>query len=43
MAVNKTIYQWCEHCKDEKLFDYNTVTCKSCGNKCKNYVEPKKK
>lgn len=36
-----SLYQWCEYCKDEKVFDYKTVTCKTCKNKSKNFIERK--
>ena len=39
----RTIYQYCEHCKEETLFKYEDITCKKCGNKSKTYIEPKKK
>lgn len=38
----RTLFQYCDYCKDEKVFNFNTVTCKTCGNKPKSYVEPNK-
>lgn len=32
------LFQWCEFCKEDKVFDYKTVTCKTCGNKSKNFL-----
>lgn len=37
METPKTLFQYCDHCKDEKVFNFDTVTCKTCGNKCANY------
>lgn len=32
------LFQWCEYCKDNKVFDFTSVTCKTCGNKSKNFL-----
>lgn len=37
-----TLFQWCETCKTETVFNYATVTCTVCGGKCKNFNEKKK-
>ncbi len=38
-----TLFQYCETCKTETVFNYKTVTCTKCGEKSKNYQEHKKK
>jgi hypothetical protein len=38
-----TLYQYCDTCKTETNFNYETVVCKKCGKKCKNFQENGKK
>lgn len=38
----RLIYQFCETCKTETNFKYDTVTCTKCGNVCKNYISKEK-
>jgi len=39
----RSLFQWCDFCKTETVFDYETVRCLGCKNRPLNYKPKEEK